>query len=141
MSFIGNLFQNCDTLRQESKNKDNEIKSLKLRCSNSDQTQLVQSLKQQVAKLTNEIQIYMNESKEWFDRYNELAARCKEELFSAEDSEKIYNKDRNLIGGKRCKKSQSRSRLTGHCLTKVRKSSCKSGKSRRGTGRCHKSGK
>ena len=145
-SFIGNLFKSgssadFDTLRQECKNKDNEIRSLKLRCSHNDQTQLVQSLKQQVEKLTKENQVFMNESNEWFERYNELAERCNEEKFSAEDSEKSYNADRNLLGGKRCKKSQSRSRSTGRCHKKVRKSSCKSGKSRRGSGRCHKSGK
>ena len=40
----------------------------------------------------------------------------------------------------KCKKYQSRSRKTGHCRnkSKSRKSPCKSGKTRKGTGRCHK---
>ena len=38
----------------------------------------------------------------------------------------------------KCKKYQSRSRKTGHCRNKSRKSPCKSGKTRKGTGRCHK---
>ena len=38
----------------------------------------------------------------------------------------------------KCKEYQSRSRKTGHCRNKSRKSPCKSGKTRKGTGRCHK---
>jgi len=40
----------------------------------------------------------------------------------------------------KCKKYQSRSRKTGHCRnkSKSRKTPCKSGKTRKGTGRCHK---
>ena len=38
----------------------------------------------------------------------------------------------------KCKVYQSRSRKTGHCRNKSRKSPCKSGKTRKGTGRCHK---
>jgi hypothetical protein len=40
----------------------------------------------------------------------------------------------------KCKKYQSRSRKTGHCRNKSKsRSPCKSGKARKGTGRCHKS--
>jgi hypothetical protein len=40
----------------------------------------------------------------------------------------------------KCKKYQSRSRKTGHCRNKSRsRSPCKSGRTRKGNGRCHKS--
>jgi len=89
-------------------------------------------------KKNAEIQLYTNE---WQNSYNELARDCGKEEWTDAQATSAAEQDflaNGITGGKKCKKYQSRSRKTGHCRNKSRKSPCKSKKTRRGTGRCHK---
>ena len=152
MAFLNKLFGLDDRQRIQALTEAN--KNLSLSCTrncNHDLQMKNSLLKSQIEALTAEnvnlkkknaeIQLYTNE---WQNSYNELARECGKEEWTDAQATSAAEQDflaNGITGGLKCKKYQSRSRKTGRCRIKSRKTPCKSGKTRRGTGRCHKMAK
>jgi len=133
----GNLKEQIHTLREQNKN-------LSLSCNRNCNAHLQAQIAALTAENSNlrkksdELQLYTNE---WQNAYNEMARECGKEEWTEDQGNSAREEDfmaNGITGGKKCKKYQRRSRKTGRCRNKSRKSPCKSGKTRRGTSRCHK---